>query len=87
MDISSWTIAAAGECGIAFIALKVLWILTLATVKRRKDPLRRLPFLWLKWAISLFILYVKLYLPQDCARAQLKTQFYYLAFSSSALSS
>jgi len=70
MAVSPWTVAAASEYVVAFIALKVLWILTLAAVKRRKDPLR-LPFHWLKWAISLFILYVKFHMRQDCARTQL----------------
>lgn len=59
MSVSPWDAAALGEYGVSIIALKVLWIVCLVTVRRRNDPLR-LPFLWLKWAIPLFILYVKI---------------------------
>jgi len=58
MDVSAWDAAAAGEYIVSLIALKVLWIITLVGVRRRKDGLR-LPFLWLKLAVPLFIVYVK----------------------------
>lgn len=51
----AWIIASAAEYGIAFAALKVLWLISLLLVRRRKDKLRA-PFLWLKWAISLYLL-------------------------------
>jgi uncharacterized membrane protein YhaH (DUF805 family) len=70
MTISPWDAASAGEYVVSIIALKVLWIVALVTVRRRKDRLR-LPFLWLKLAIPLFIMYVKFHLRQDCTGTQL----------------
>jgi hypothetical protein len=70
MSVSPWDAAATAEYSIAFVALKVLWIVTLVTVRRRKDPLR-VPFLWLKWAISFFVMYVELHTRQDCTWTEL----------------
>jgi uncharacterized membrane protein YhaH (DUF805 family) len=74
MSVSLWDAAAAGDLVVSIIALKVLWIICLVTVKRRKDRLR-LPFLWLKCAIPLFILCVKPFLLRDCTSTKLATLF------------
>jgi hypothetical protein len=54
--VSIYRAAASGEYVVAGLALIILWIICLVSVRRRKDHLRK-PFLWLKLAIPFFFLY------------------------------
>jgi hypothetical protein len=70
MSLSGYDIAATVEYGIAIPLLLVLSIFSLVGVRRRNDPLR-LPFLWLKLAIPLMIMYVNSHVRQCCTSAKL----------------
>ncbi len=57
-SVSGYDIAAAVLYGLSILPLLVLFVVSLVTVRRRNDPVR-LPFLWLKLAMPLFITYVR----------------------------
>jgi hypothetical protein len=65
-----YEIAAAVEYGLSILPLVVLSLVSLLAVRRRNDPLR-LPFLWLKLAIPLQIMYVKSNVRQYCTSTKL----------------
>jgi len=58
MSFLAWDAAAVGEYSLSIIALTILWVVFLVSLRRWNASLR-LPYLWLKCAIPFFFLYEK----------------------------
>ena len=58
MSVSGYDIAAIALYGLAMLPLLVHSLLSVLLIRRRSDPVR-LPFMWLRLALILFIVYAE----------------------------